>query len=193
MQQGDYGQAVECWCKRMGPGWDEPGTRTALEGLVDVAIACCCYEWAARLLGAAEAQRNRMGVQIRPAARARYEQTLETVRVSLDPELFRTAWDDGRRRSAGEARDLARASAEFLGGAAPTPATTIANRYGLTRREREVLELVAVNRTNRQIADALFISVPTVKRHLTTAYTKLGVDSRAAAAVLLFDEVTDRS
>jgi DNA-binding CsgD family transcriptional regulator len=55
----------------------------------------------------------------------------------------------------------------------------------LTHREREILELVSAGQTNRQIAESLFISVPTVKRHLTTAYGKLGVDSRAEAAALL--------
>jgi DNA-binding CsgD family transcriptional regulator len=44
----------------------------------------------------------------------------------------------------------------------------------------EVLRLVAAGRSNREIADALFISVPTVKRHLTTILGKVGVPSRSA-------------
>jgi DNA-binding CsgD family transcriptional regulator len=54
--------------------------------------------------------------------------------------------------------------------------------HGLTRRELEVLRLVAAGRTNREIADALFISVPTVKRHLSTILGKLGVPSRTEAS-----------
>jgi DNA-binding CsgD family transcriptional regulator len=56
-----------------------------------------------------------------------------------------------------------------------------AGEHGLTHRELEVLRLVAAGRTNREIADALFISIPTVKRHLTTILGKLGVPSRTAA------------
>jgi DNA-binding NarL/FixJ family response regulator len=55
-------------------------------------------------------------------------------------------------------------------------------RHGITSRELEVLQLVADGKTNHEIADALFISVPTVKRHLTNIFGKLGVASRAAAA-----------
>ncbi len=45
----------------------------------------------------------------------------------------------------------------------------------------EVLRLVAAGRSNPEIAGALFISVPTVKRHLSTILGKLGVPSRVAA------------
>jgi DNA-binding CsgD family transcriptional regulator len=45
----------------------------------------------------------------------------------------------------------------------------------------EVLRLVAAGRSNREIADALSISIPTVKRHLTTILAKLDLPSRAAA------------
>jgi DNA-binding NarL/FixJ family response regulator len=55
-------------------------------------------------------------------------------------------------------------------------------RLGLTPREVDVLGLVAGGSSNREIADALFISVPTVKRHLTNILGKLGVSSRTDAA-----------
>jgi DNA-binding NarL/FixJ family response regulator len=53
---------------------------------------------------------------------------------------------------------------------------------GLTRREAEVLEVVASGASNRQVAAALFISEATVRRHLANIYVKLGVGSRTAAA-----------
>lgn len=53
---------------------------------------------------------------------------------------------------------------------------------GLTGREAEVLALVAAGRTNREIAEALFISEKTVARHLSNIFTKLGLSSRSAAA-----------
>ncbi|MBZ2198805.1 response regulator [Occultella gossypii] len=51
----------------------------------------------------------------------------------------------------------------------------------LSRRETEVLTLVAAGRSNQQIARELFISEATVKSHLVHIFTKLGVDSRTAA------------
>ncbi len=52
---------------------------------------------------------------------------------------------------------------------------------GLTRREREVLELVAERLTNAQIAARLWISCKTVGHHLENTYAKLGVHTRTAA------------
>ncbi|WP_308400739.1 LuxR C-terminal-related transcriptional regulator [Streptomyces sp. AS02] len=51
----------------------------------------------------------------------------------------------------------------------------------LTRREREVVQLMADGHSNRAIADALYLSEATVKTHLVRIYRKLGVDNRAAA------------
>ena len=51
----------------------------------------------------------------------------------------------------------------------------------LTPRESEVLQLVARGRTNAEIAQDLFISVNTVKRHLNNIFMKLGVTTRIQA------------
>ncbi|MFI5620953.1 response regulator [Streptomyces sp. NPDC051567] len=51
----------------------------------------------------------------------------------------------------------------------------------LTRRELEVLQLVADGLSNQQISQRLFLSQATVKSHLVHVYAKLGVDSRTAA------------
>lgn len=66
--------------------------------------------------------------------------------------------------------------AEVSGAAAPQPVPG-----GLTRREVEVLRLVATGATNREIADRLVISEKTVARHVSNILTRLGVSSRAAA------------
>jgi len=57
----------------------------------------------------------------------------------------------------------------------------------LTNREKQVLSLVIMGLTNRQIAQNLFVSENTVKSHLNTAYRKLGVGSRVEAAELITD------
>jgi DNA-binding CsgD family transcriptional regulator len=52
----------------------------------------------------------------------------------------------------------------------------------LTDTERRVAELAAAGHTNREIADALFMSVHTVEAHLTRIYRTLGVQSRTGLA-----------
>jgi HD-GYP domain-containing protein (c-di-GMP phosphodiesterase class II)/DNA-binding CsgD family transcriptional regulator len=54
---------------------------------------------------------------------------------------------------------------------------------GLSRREVEVLNLAARGLTTRQIADRLFISPKTADHHIQHVYTKIGVSTRAAAAL----------
>ncbi|MGZ4521067.1 MAG: response regulator transcription factor, partial [Mycobacteriaceae bacterium] len=51
----------------------------------------------------------------------------------------------------------------------------------LSRREIEVLQLVADGMSNLQISQQLFLSQATVKSHLAHVYTKLAVDSRTSA------------
>jgi DNA-binding CsgD family transcriptional regulator len=51
---------------------------------------------------------------------------------------------------------------------------------GLSEREREIAELVAEAKTNREIASALFISEKTVEKHLSKVFAKLDVPGRAA-------------
>lgn len=60
--------------------------------------------------------------------------------------------------------------------------------YNLSQREKEVLQLVAKGKTNQFIADQLFISMHTVKKHLQNILTKLHVNNRAEAAALATKE-----
>ncbi|MDY6875555.1 MAG: LuxR C-terminal-related transcriptional regulator [Chloroflexota bacterium] len=62
--------------------------------------------------------------------------------------------------------------------------------YGepLTKREKEILRLVATGVTNRQIAHRLSISVNTVKVHLRNVFTKLGTESRTEATMVAVRE-----
>jgi DNA-binding NarL/FixJ family response regulator len=75
-----------------------------------------------------------------------------------------------RRLVAGTQRQLQSAA-----GRQPAPGA----RGELTRRERQIAELVAAGATNADIAAALHVTVKTVEAHLSRTYRKLGVRSRA--------------
>ncbi|WP_432947713.1 AAA family ATPase [Kribbella sp. CA-253562] len=55
----------------------------------------------------------------------------------------------------------------------------------LTRREREVADQVARGLTNREVAEAMFLSEKTIERHLSSVFNKLGIRSRVALVMLL--------
>ncbi|MCZ4513224.1 response regulator transcription factor, partial [Streptomyces sp. ActVer] len=74
---------------------------------------------------------------------------------------------------------LARASER----SAPAPADPV-EALGLTSRERDVLRLVAAGRSNRQIAEELFISPKTASVHVSNILAKLNVSGRGEAAAL---------
>ena len=83
------------------------------------------------------------------------------------------------------ARDEVRRELRKLGarmeprGAAPTEESGLAS---LSAREREIAELVADRRTNREIAEALFLSAKTVESHLRNIFRKLPATSRVEVA-----------
>lgn len=64
----------------------------------------------------------------------------------------------------------------------PTDTDTLADRYGLTRREAAVAELVSLGFSNSAIAAELHISPHTARRHTENVFRKVGVTSRAALA-----------
>ena len=99
-------------------------------------------------------------------------------REALPPD--RAAEELGREARAG--RLDADAVAAVLE-AAGQPAPRIKRPAGLTEREAEVVGLLARGLQTKQIAGALGISVKTADRHIQNAYGKMGVSTRAAAAL----------
>ena len=71
-----------------------------------------------------------------------------------------------------------RARAELHAGPGRRPRTELTGRGALTAAEWRVCRQAADGRTNREIAQALFVTEKTVERHLSSAYQKLGIRSR---------------
>lgn len=62
------------------------------------------------------------------------------------------------------------------------------NLYNLSRRETEVLQLLAKGLTNKEIATSLNLSVTTIRTHLQNIYGKLGVNTRSSALAVAYKE-----
>ena len=73
---------------------------------------------------------------------------------------------------------------------APAVAARLVKRSGplLTDREVEILALLATGQSNRELAKRLFVSEATIKSHLSHIYTKLEVDTRAAAVARAIEQ-----
>ncbi|MYW66760.1 response regulator [Streptomyces sp. SID8379] len=77
--------------------------------------------------------------------------------------------------------------ADFVG--RPGPAATRSPRRveGITEREREVLTLVGLGRSNQEIAEELFISVATTKSHVARLFTKLDARDRVQLVIIAYE------
>ena len=104
-------------------------------------------------------------------AGGRYEAAI----ARLELAAVERATGDVSRASRTEAR--AREVLRGLGARLPEPAG------GLSRREAEVLRLVALGRSNDEIARELVLSIRTVERHVANAYAKIGASGRTARAI----------
>jgi DNA-binding CsgD family transcriptional regulator len=97
-----------------------------------------------------------------------------TRRKAAARAALQEALDDLEAMGARLWAERARAELARIGGRAPAG--------GLTPTEERVAELVAEGRSNKEVADALFVSVRTVEANLTRIYAKLGIRSRAELA-----------
>ena len=91
-------------------------------------------------------------------------------------ELLREALDVAHR--AGAAPLAARAETELRAAGARPRRAVLTGADAMTASERRIAELAAAGLTNRQIAQALFITARTVEGHLTSIFRKLAIDSR---------------
>jgi DNA-binding NarL/FixJ family response regulator len=105
-------------------------------------------------------------------------------------EAFAAAWAAGRALSLDQVISAAREVTGSPVDETESSAGASDGKIVLTRREREVLRLLARGMTDREIADALFISHRTVNAHVASILGKLGVSTRREAATLSRDVST---
>jgi DNA-binding CsgD family transcriptional regulator len=137
----------------------------------------------AELLAAGIAERQRFNMLLRPHVQATLDQIVEALRVKLGRDAFKAAWDADSALSIEAATAIAFAVFDAIEPLEDRAAT----RYGLTRRERDVLRLMADGQADKAIADALFISRATASKHVASVIAKLAVESRTAAVPSPFD------
>jgi non-specific serine/threonine protein kinase len=150
-----------------------------LEGLAQAASARGHYEHAARLFGAAEAQREIVGERYEPVDQASHNHRVAAVRVVLGDAPFAAAWAAGRAMTLDQAVEYALAWVEPEKPAKVRQPGREPKDDPLTSREREVAAMVARGMTNREIAATLVISERTADAHLQNILNKLGFSSRA--------------
>lgn len=149
----------------------------ALETLAAILARRKLLSPAATLLSAATAHRQERSLVVPVPERAAIANTREAVASALGVTAFSTAWADGQRLSLEQAAASAlHAIEDPIGATAGRPA------YDLTRRELEVLSLLAAHLSDREIADRLFLSPRTIERHVSNILLKLDTPNRRLAA-----------
>ncbi|MDP8970142.1 MAG: LuxR C-terminal-related transcriptional regulator, partial [Actinomycetota bacterium] len=150
---------------------DRIGGAATLETIADLAAALSEPERSLRLLAASQRFHTDTGITRFPFQADRFHRARNSARAALHPADATACWDAGRELSLADAVAYARRGR----GQRQRPQIGWAS---LTPAERDVVRLVAEGHTNAEIGQRLFMSVNTVKKHLTHVYTKVDVDGR---------------
>jgi DNA-binding NarL/FixJ family response regulator len=115
----------------------------------------------------------------------RYDQLQERARHQQPEESFATAWAEGRALSMQAAIELAvqSGSPERKPPVLDALIESDERSQPLTRREHQIARLVALGRSNRDVAEELVVGVRTVETHLEHIFRKLSVQTRTEVAV----------
>jgi predicted ATPase/DNA-binding CsgD family transcriptional regulator len=159
------------------------GMLTSLEGLAWVAGSGEQLERAALLLGAGAALCQELGIALYPYGQAHHDACEAAVRAGLGEPGYRSCWERGF--ALGREQVVAAALEDAFPAARPAPTADEAGE--LSARELEVARLVASGLSNPAIAADLFVSVATVKTHVSHILSKLGLESRVQVASWVAD------
>ena len=140
-------------------------------------------EDAVRLLAVADAIHTAGAMSTGLPSHINGEPLLAAARASLGDDTFAAVWEQAHDLLLDEAIDMAFAVLANVTATPPQePVPAPIEAMGLTRREQDVLYLLAEGLSDREIAGQLSISPHTVHGHMTNLLAKLGVESRTAAA-----------
>ncbi|HWC10396.1 MAG TPA: LuxR C-terminal-related transcriptional regulator, partial [Acidimicrobiales bacterium] len=153
---------------------DRVGAAAVLETIAGFAVALGEPERSLRLLAASQRFHADTGIARFPFQADRFDRAHDAALVAHPTEAT-ACWDAGSGLSLADAVAYARRGR----GERQRPQTGWAS---LTAVELDVVRLVAEGRTNAEIGERLFISVNTVKKHLSHVYAKVDVDGRADLA-----------
>ena len=174
---GDFQQAGDCFKEALAISRsfrDYPELISCLNGLVSAAGAGGNDLRALRLAAGAGRLSSERLIRSDQWPERQAEKSLANSRERLGEARSETAWKEGWAMSLDRLMEYALGESE-------TEAQVAADST-LTRREKEVAELVAAGLTNRQIGERLFISWRTVEGHLDRIRHKLGARSRTGVA-----------
>lgn len=156
-----------------------------LEGIATIAVEIGQFARAAHLIGAASYLRERSGGHRWPEERTHVDGAIANAREALDEASFQRELAQGRAMLLDDIIDEAISAAEdFLHEAWPADPRPSSDECELTSRELDVLRLLAMGKSNPEIADSLFISRGTVRTHVSNILGKLGASSRTEAAAI---------
>jgi non-specific serine/threonine protein kinase len=180
--RGQYAVSVAC-CQtalsRLGEAGEARLVTQALSGIASAAVSWGLDRPALLLFGAADALRERAGVGMhRPRQDPLTQRDLEALRGLAGADEVDAILAEGRRLSPAEVMAMAATVCDPGGDPAAIRGPTVPT---LTRRQRQVLDLVAAGQTDREIAAALFLSSSTASWHVRSILAKLGVSSRREA------------
>jgi predicted ATPase/DNA-binding CsgD family transcriptional regulator len=159
----------------LGDYGDRVGAAAALETIAALALGLGEPERSLRLLAASQRFHTESGIARFPVQADRFDRARDAARAALDDTDATACWEAGGELSLADAVAYARRGR----GERQRPQVGWAS---LTPVERDVVRLVAEGRTNAEIGQRLFISVNTVKKHLSRVYAKVEVDGRADLA-----------
>lgn len=206
--QGDYEYALDLLTQSLRL-FHELGYRRdvayCLAALAGLAGALHQPEHAATLFGVSDKLSGHTTSHLDPADRLEFERNLASAQLQLSPNDWERAWNVGLAMSLDDAVKFALQGKEAMvqtiaQGEASLTQPQKTHPYllaepdaeaapssnddldALTPRERDVLGLVSLGLSDAEVAKKLFISPRTVQRHLSSIYSKLGVNSRTAAS-----------
>ncbi len=154
---------------------DRVGAAAALDVVADLAVQLDRADRGLRLLAASDRFHVEAGLARLSMQRRRCDRTREVARKTLGEAEAGTCTEEGGRRSLEAAVAYARRGRQQRG-------RPPSGWEALTPAEREVVRLVVEGHTNARIGELLFVSVNTVKTHLSHVYAKLEVRGRADLA-----------